>query len=126
MLRGAMAEKAKRQSEPVFYWKSTCSTCRDARNALRARGVEAQEVNYAKAALPAEVVEGIVATAGSVAAVLNGRHAIAKEKGWVAKPPAPAEFAKAVAKEPNLLRRPILIVGKQAIVGFDREAYSRL
>jgi arsenate reductase-like glutaredoxin family protein len=124
MLRGAMAEQ--RERERVFYWKSTCSTCRDARNALRARGLEAREVNYAKAALAPEVVEAIVMAAGSVTAVLNGRHAIAKEKGWAATPPSAGEFARAVEKEPNLLRRPILLVGGKAIVGFDREAYARL
>ena len=56
--------------------------------------------------------------------MLNTRHAIAKEKGWVDKPPDAATFAKAVAKEPNLLRRPILIDGKKVIVGFDKAAYA--
>jgi arsenate reductase-like glutaredoxin family protein len=35
-------------------------------------------------------------------------------------------FAKAVVNEPNLLRRPILVDGKRAIIGFDREAYATL
>ena len=52
--------------------------------------------------------------------------AIAKEKGWVDSPPDAATFAKAVAKEPNLLRRPILVVGKTLIVGFDKPAYAKL
>jgi arsenate reductase-like glutaredoxin family protein len=37
-----------------------------------------------------------------------------------------ATFAKAVVKEVNLLRRPILLVGKRAIVGFDEAAYAKL
>jgi arsenate reductase-like glutaredoxin family protein len=93
---------------------------------LRKHEVEMDEVDYAKKALDEATVRAIVDTAGGVAAVLNARHAIAKEKGWVAKPPEVATFARAVAKEPNLLRRPILIVGRRAIVGLDEAAYAKL
>jgi arsenate reductase-like glutaredoxin family protein len=93
---------------------------------LRKHEVEMDEVDYAKKVLDEATVRAIVDKAGGVAAVLNTRHATAKEKGWVAKPPEVATFAKAVAKEPNLLRRPILIVGKRAIVGFDQAAYAKL
>jgi len=94
---------------------------------LRDNGVEVEEIDYAKGGLSAETVEEIVKKAGSVAAVLNTRHAIAKEKGWVAKPPSAAVFAKAVSEEVNLLRRPILIDGDRiVIVGFDKPAYDAL
>jgi len=48
---------------------------------LRDNGVEVEEIDYAKAGLSAETVEEIVKKAGSVLAVLNTRHEIAKEKG---------------------------------------------
>jgi arsenate reductase-like glutaredoxin family protein len=35
-------------------------------------------------------------------------------------------FARAVAADANLLRRPILVVGNRVIVGFDRAAYAKL
>ena len=93
---------------------------------MRDKQVELEEVEYSKAGLTAAEALAIVARAGSVAAVLNTRHAIAKEKGWADKPPSAAVFARAVAAEPNLLRRPILIDGKRVIVGFDRGAYAKL
>lgn len=93
---------------------------------MRQRQVELDEVNTAKVPLTEAVVKEIVAKAGGVAAVLNTRHAIAKEKGWGAKPPSAAEFAKAVVGEVNLLRRPIIIDGDTVIVGFDREKYDAL
>jgi len=93
---------------------------------LRSGGIEMEEVNYAKAGLAEATVRDIIATAGSVAAVLNTRHAMAKEKGWVASPPSAAAFAKAVVADVNLLRRPIVIDGDRVIVGFDREAYKQL
>jgi arsenate reductase-like glutaredoxin family protein len=93
---------------------------------LRKTGVEVDEINYAKAGLDEKTVRSIVAAAGSVGAVLNTRHATAKEKGWVESPPDIDTFAKAVTKDVNLLRRPILVTGKKAIVGFDKAAYAKL
>ena len=93
---------------------------------MRERGVEFEDINYGKTGLSEAVVKDIVAKAGGVAAVINSRHAVAKAKGWVAKPPGVAEFAAAVVKDVNLLRRPILIDGKKVIVGFDQAAYGKL
>jgi arsenate reductase-like glutaredoxin family protein len=85
-----------------------------------------EEVNYAKSGLTEATIRDIVAKAGSVATVLNTRHATAKEQGWVASPPSVAVFAKAVVADVNLLRRPIVIDGDRVIVGFDREVYKQL
>lgn len=93
---------------------------------MRKTGIELDEVNYAKTGLDEKTVRAIVGAAGSVAAVLNTRHAVAKEKRWGDAPPDADTFAKAVAKEPNLLRRPILMIGKKLIVGFDKAAYAKL
>ena len=90
---------------------------------MRDNGVEVEEIDYAKAGLSAETVEEIVKKAGSVLAVLNTRH----EKGWAEKPPAASVFAKAVAEQPNLIRRPILVDGDRVvIIGFDKPAYDAL
>ncbi len=93
---------------------------------MRSSGTEMEEVNFAKAGLTEATVREIIAKARSVAAVLNTRHAMAKEKGWAAAPPSAAVFAKAVVADVNLLRRPIVIDGDRVIVGFDREAYKQL
>ena len=79
-----------------------------------------------KKGLDEDTVKELVAKAGSVASVLNTRHATAKEKGWIESPPDASTFAKAVVKDVNLLRRPILIAGKKFIVGFDKAAYAKL
>ena len=89
-------------------------------------GLELEEINYAKTGLDAETVKALVAKAGGVKAVLNTRHAIAKENGWADDPPDADTFAKAVVKDVNLLRRPIVVAGKKAIVGFDKAAYAKL
>jgi arsenate reductase-like glutaredoxin family protein len=93
---------------------------------LRNGKLSVEEVNYAKTGLSEATVKAIVEKVGSVAAVLNTRHATAKEKGWVDKPPSAAVFAKAVAADVNLLKRPILIIDDKVIVGFDKPAYAKL
>lgn len=93
---------------------------------MRSSEIEYEEIDIAKTLLTASTVEDIVAKAGGVAAVMNKRHAVAKEKGWVDKPPSAAVFAKAVAQDVNLLRRPILVDGDKVIVGFDKAAYAKL
>jgi regulatory protein spx len=113
-------------AKDTFYWKSTCTSCRDARDALKAQGVAVDEINYAKAPLDQKAIRAIVAAAGSVAAVLNTRHAIAKESGWAEKAPAKDAFVKAAAAEPNLLRRPILVRdGKAVLIGYDKTNRDR-
>lgn len=68
----------------------------------------------------------LVDLAGGVAAVLNTRHAIAKERGWKDAPPDADTFVAAVVKEPNLLRRPILVRGSEIVVGKDDAAIRAL
>ena len=93
---------------------------------MRKAGVEMDEVNYAKEALSEAAIASIVKKAGGVAQVLNTRHATAKAKGWADKPPSVAEFAKAAAAEPNLLKRPLVVAGDPVIVGFNKTAYGTL
>jgi arsenate reductase-like glutaredoxin family protein len=85
------------------------------------------ERNYAKTPLTRAEVDAILAAVGSTAAVLNARHATAKAKGWtVAAPPSKAELAAAAVEENNLLRRPITVRGKRAVVGNDEAALRAL
>ena len=93
---------------------------------MRNAGHEMTEIDYAKKPLDEATVKDLIDRAGSVAAVLNARNKDVKEKGWVDNPPDPATFAKAVVKDVNLLKRPILVSGKKIIVGFDKPAYATL
>jgi Spx/MgsR family transcriptional regulator len=108
-----------------FYWKSTCTSCRNARKVLQERGVEVEEINYARKPLDAATITAIVQAAGGVAKVINTRHEIAKTRGWGEDAPSEGDFVAAAAKEPNLLRRPILIRGKTVIVGYDKSNEAR-
>ena len=93
---------------------------------MRKAGHEMTEIDYAKKPLDEATVKDLVERAGSVAAVLNTRNKDVKEKGWVDNPPDAGTFAKAVVKDVNLLKRPIMVAGKKIIVGFDKAAYAKL
>jgi arsenate reductase-like glutaredoxin family protein len=41
-------------------------------------------------------------------------------------PPSRAEAIKLMAKEPNLIRRPVALRGSQMVLGFDEEQYRKL
>jgi Spx/MgsR family transcriptional regulator len=57
---------------------------------------------------------------------LNSRNERFRKRNMKEHPPSRAEAIKLMAKEPNLIRRPLIVRGKQVIFGFDEEAYREL
>ena len=57
---------------------------------------------------------------------LNTRNELYRAREMKQHPPSRAEAIKLMAKEPNLIRRPILFRGSQMVLGFDEEAYKKL
>jgi arsenate reductase len=57
---------------------------------------------------------------------LNTRNELYRARNMAEHPPSRAEAVKLMAKEPNLIRRPLLVDGAQIIIGFDEAAYRKL
>jgi arsenate reductase/regulatory protein spx len=57
---------------------------------------------------------------------LNSRNERFRKRNMKEHPPSRAEAIQLMAKEPNLIRRPLIVRGKQVIFGFDEEAYRKL
>ena len=57
---------------------------------------------------------------------LNPRNELYRTRKMKDHPPSRAEAIKLMAKEPNLIRRPVLLRGSQMVLGFDVEAYKEL
>jgi arsenate reductase-like glutaredoxin family protein len=57
---------------------------------------------------------------------LNSRNELFRKKNMKEHPPTRAEAIKLMAKEPNLIRRPLLVRGEKIVFGFDEEAYRKL
>ena len=57
---------------------------------------------------------------------LNARNEMYRVHKMKEHPPSRADAIKLMAKEPNLIRRPVVIRGSQMVLGFDEEAYRQL
>ena len=83
-------------------------------------GVELDERDYAKAPLSAAELKDLFA-GRDPRDFLNTRSPAFKAMGLAGKSLTPAQALALMAKEPNLIKRPIVIAGKEMIAGFDRE-----
>ena len=57
---------------------------------------------------------------------LNTRNELYRQQKMKENPPSRADALKMMAAEPNLIRRPVVISGKQIVLGYDEEALKKL
>ena len=57
---------------------------------------------------------------------LNPRNELYRTRNMKEHPPSRTEAIRLMAKEPNLIRRPIVIRDSQMVLGFDEEAFKKL
>ena len=83
-------------------------------------GVELDERDYAKALLTAAELKDLFA-GRDPRDFLNSRSPAFKAMALAGKSLTPDQSIALMAKEPNLIKRPITIAGKEMIAGFDRD-----
>jgi arsenate reductase-like glutaredoxin family protein len=57
---------------------------------------------------------------------LNPRNEQYRELNMKEKPPSAAEAIRLMAKNPNLIRRPLVVRGRKMVAGFDEAALEDL
>ncbi len=57
---------------------------------------------------------------------LNPRNELYRERNMKVDPPPRAEAIRLMAANPNLIRRPLLVKGKEIVIGFDPEAMEKI
>ena len=57
---------------------------------------------------------------------LNARNELYRERGMKENPPPRAEALKLMSENPNLIKRPILVKGREIVLGFDEKAFANL
>jgi len=57
---------------------------------------------------------------------LNTRNELYRAENMKEHPPSRAEAIQLMAKEPNLIRRPVVLRGSQMVLGFDEEQYRKI
>ena len=57
---------------------------------------------------------------------LNPRNELYRERGMKHNPPPRAAALKLMSENPNLIKRPILVKGREIVLGFDEPTIERL
>ena len=57
---------------------------------------------------------------------LNPRNELYRERNMKENPPPRAQALELMAANPHLIRRPLLVNGKQIVFGFDAEEMAKL
>jgi arsenate reductase (glutaredoxin) len=57
---------------------------------------------------------------------LNPRNELYRDRNMKEHPPSRSQALKLMASEPNLIRRPVVIAGKQIVVGYDEAKLKAL
>jgi Spx/MgsR family transcriptional regulator len=112
-------------TEPIFYYKSTCTTCRRARALLRELGVGTRERDMSKQPLSLDELKALVGDR-EIKPFLNPRNELYRERGMARQTPSKDEALALMAENPNLIRRPLLVSGGEILFGLDEPGYQRL
>jgi arsenate reductase len=83
-------------------------------------GVELDERDYAKAPLTMAELKDLF-EGRDPRDFLNARSPAFRAMGLTGKSLTPPQALALMAKEPNLIKRPIVVAGEEMIAGFDRD-----
>ena len=92
---------------------------------MQEEGVELEFRDLAKERLTSDELDRLIGER-DYREFLNSRNELYRERNMKEHPPSRAEALKLMAGEPNLIRRPIVIAGKQIILGYDEPKLKAL
>jgi arsenate reductase len=92
---------------------------------LQKKGVELEFRDLDKERLTADELDRLIGDRDH-REFLNTRNDLYRRKKMKENPPSRAEAIRMMAKEPNLIRRPVIIAGGRVVLGFDEEAIEKL
>ncbi len=91
---------------------------------LREKGAEFEELDLNRGLTVAQL--GQLIGKRDYRDFLNSRNELYRERGMKDNPPSRAEALRLMSENPNLIKRPILVKGREIVLGFDEEALSGL
>jgi len=92
---------------------------------LQSKKVDFEEREYGKNPFTEKELREIIGDS-PIEAFLSTRTALYKEKNMKQKPPSKDEAIKLMLKDPNLLKRPVIIKGKKKLTGFNEAEVKEL
>ena len=116
---------AKTRKTVHFLQKADCGTCRKARTFMQRRGYKLRFRDLWKEPLSAAELEKLIGKREPTD-FLNSRSEVYRKKKMGEAPPSRREAIRMMAKEPSLIRRPVIVAGGRVVVGFDEKGMVRL
>lgn len=108
-----------------FLQKPTCTTCRRAKAYLEKLGASLELRSLDAERLSEAELDKLIGDR-DYKVFLNTRNELYRTRKMKDHPPSRAETIRLMAKEPNLIRRPVVIRGSQVLLGYDEEGYKEL
>ena len=116
---------AKAGKKARFLHKPNCTTCRKARSFMEKRGFQLYFRDLAKDKLSSAELEKLIGR-HDYTDFLNSRNELFRRKKMKENPPSRRDAVRMMAKEPNLIRRPVVVAGGRVVLGFDEKGLARL
>ena len=92
---------------------------------MQSNKVDFEEREYGKNPFTEKELRDIIGD-DPIERFLNTRTPLYREKNMKRKPPSKDETIKLMLKDPNLLKRPVIIKGKTKITGFNEAEFKVL
>jgi Spx/MgsR family transcriptional regulator len=108
-----------------FLHKPTCISCRKAKSLLLAKGAELEMRDLVKEPQSVEELDALIGDR-DYTLFLNPRHELYRRMKMKTRPPSRAEALRLMAREPNLIRRPVVVRGREIVLGYDEAALKKL
>jgi len=122
---GKTAPRAKRPRKTVtFLQKPTCATCLKARRFMEKRGYRLNYRDLIKERLSASELEKMIGKHDHED-FLNPRCALFRKMKMKVKPPSRREAIGLMARNPDLIRRPVIVAGGRVVIGYDENGMIR-
>lgn len=107
-----------------FLYKPGCTTCEKARDFMERRGYQLQYRDLWKDPLSAAELEKLIGLRDH-GDFLNTHSEVYREKNLAENPPTRREAVRLMAREPRLIRRPVIVAGGRVVLGFDEKGMAR-
>jgi Spx/MgsR family transcriptional regulator len=119
------APRVKKPRKTVtFLAKSTCATCRKARRFMERHGYKLDYRDLVKDRLSASELQKLIGKHDHED-FLNPRNEIFRKKKMKDNPPSRREAISLMAKNPDLIRRPVVVAGGRVAIGYDENGMIR-
>lgn len=92
---------------------------------MQSKKVDFEEREYGKNPFTEKELRELIGS-DPIERFLNTRTPLYREKNMKQKPPSKDEVIKLMVKDPNLLKRPVIVKGKKKLTGFNEADVKEL